>query len=134
MTAQVVGTNFIRIAFAAPRQTNGPLLGYQFAWQEVSGLKLSNLEVGPRVPDPGLTNIQIDGLKPNQTYRAYLWAYNSAGNGENNLLDVTTSLATRMFLVLASLLVSISTYEFRCWRVGGSRGGHACPSFPLHFS
>ena len=99
MTAQVVGTNFIQIAFAAPRQTNGPLQGYQFAWQEVSGLKLSNMEIGPRIPEPGRTTIQIDGLKPNQTYRAYLWAYNSGGNGEQNLLDVTTATATRMRLV-----------------------------------
>lgn len=98
MTAQVVGTNYILIAFSPPRQTNGPLMGYQFAWQEVSGLKLSNMEIGPRIPEPSRTTVQIDGLKPNQTYRAYLWAYNSAGNGEQNLLDVSTPTATRMCL------------------------------------
>ena len=97
MTAQVVGTNFIQIAFAAPRQLNGPLQGYQFAWQEVTGLKLSSMQIGPRIPEPGCTTVRINGLKPNQTYLAYLWAYNSAGIGERSLIGLTTAPAIRVF-------------------------------------
>ena len=99
MTAQVVGMNFIQISFAAPRQTNGPLQGYQFAWQEVAGLKLFNVMTGPRIPEPGRSTIRIDGIKPNQMYRVYLWAYNSAGNGEQSIIDWATAPGTRMSYV-----------------------------------
>ena len=102
LKVQVTSTNFLEVAWTPPTQPNGVIQGYQLGWQGINGLTLSNKAIGPRL-DASLRKARIDGLKPKSSYRLYVWAFTSVGNGDSIYVDAATSAAARM---LASIQLS----------------------------
>lgn len=87
--AQVLGTNFIQIAYSG---ISTDFFGLSIrVWQKVNGLKLSHSEIGSQIPGPGGTRVINRGSCAQADVSRSLCASNSAGDVEDNLLEVPTT-------------------------------------------
>lgn len=75
------------VGFPLSTQTISPLF-----LRTVSGLNLAQIQYFRPINDPFASHAQLTGLAPDTSYRVYLAAATSKGNGENIFLD-TKSLA-----------------------------------------
>ncbi|XP_059147858.1 neuroglian-like [Physella acuta] len=86
------GVAYVLLKWKPPQHPNGILLGYDIAYQQVSGLELGPIRpLMPHINDPLTLGARITGLQSGHRYRFIVWARTKQGRGEPSFNDMITA-------------------------------------------
>ncbi|CAL1545528.1 unnamed protein product [Lymnaea stagnalis] len=89
---QAYGVAYVLLKWKPPQHPNGIVVGYDIAYQQVSGLQLGQVRpLLPHINDPSTLGARITGLQSAHRYRFIVWARTKQGRGDPTFIDMMTA-------------------------------------------